>query len=71
MAESLTYPSPLRRDARPTDPESTEVRPRRAGSAVRRWAGPAAGLIAGTLVALTPVAALMFRFTNPTHCWCS
>lgn len=32
---------------------------------VRRWSGPAAGLIAGGLVALTPVAALMFRFNNP------
>ncbi|AHH16379.1 putative glycosyltransferase [Nocardia nova SH22a] len=33
--------------------------------AVRRWAGPAAGLIAGAGLALTPVAALMFRFDNP------
>jgi len=33
--------------------------------AVKRWSGPAAGLIAGSLVALTPVAALMFRFNNP------
>jgi 4-amino-4-deoxy-L-arabinose transferase-like glycosyltransferase len=32
---------------------------------VRRWHGPAAGLIAGTVAALTPVAALMFRFNNP------
>ena len=32
---------------------------------VRRWAGPAAGLIAGTVFALTPVAVLMFRFNNP------
>jgi 4-amino-4-deoxy-L-arabinose transferase-like glycosyltransferase len=32
---------------------------------VRRWSGPAAGLIAGTVLALTPVAALMFRFNNP------
>ncbi len=32
---------------------------------VRRWSGPAAGLIAGALVAVTPVAALMFRFNNP------
>jgi 4-amino-4-deoxy-L-arabinose transferase-like glycosyltransferase len=32
---------------------------------VRRWHGPAAGLIAGTVVALTPVAVLMFRFNNP------
>jgi 4-amino-4-deoxy-L-arabinose transferase-like glycosyltransferase len=34
-------------------------------AAVRRWAGPAAGLIAGAALALTPVAALMFRFNNP------
>ena len=33
--------------------------------AVRRWFGPAAGLIAGAVLALTPVAALMFRFNNP------
>jgi 4-amino-4-deoxy-L-arabinose transferase-like glycosyltransferase len=33
--------------------------------AVRRWFGPAAGLLAGAVVALTPVAALMFRFNNP------
>src|SRR5256886_17333855 len=33
--------------------------------AVRRWSGPAAGLLAGAVVALTPVAGLMFRFTNP------
>ncbi len=33
--------------------------------AVRRWTGPAAGLIAGAVVALTPVAALMFRYNNP------
>ena len=33
--------------------------------AVRRWTAPAAGLIAGTVLALTPVAALMFRFNNP------
>lgn len=32
---------------------------------VRRWYGPAAGLIAGTVLPLTPVAALMFRFNNP------
>ena len=32
---------------------------------VRRWAGPAAGLIAGAVFALTPVAVLMFRFNNP------
>ena len=33
--------------------------------AVRRWFPAAAGLIAGAVVALTPVAALMFRFDNP------
>lgn len=33
--------------------------------AVRRWSGPAAGLIAGAALASTPVAALMFRFDNP------
>ncbi|GIF12184.1 ArnT family glycosyltransferase [Actinoplanes teichomyceticus] len=32
---------------------------------VRRGFGPAAGLIAGTVCALTPVAVLMFRFNNP------
>lgn len=32
---------------------------------VRRTSGPAAGLIAGTALALTPVAALMFRYNNP------
>jgi 4-amino-4-deoxy-L-arabinose transferase-like glycosyltransferase len=32
---------------------------------VRRWATPAAGLIAGAVLALTPVAALMFRYNNP------
>jgi 4-amino-4-deoxy-L-arabinose transferase-like glycosyltransferase len=32
---------------------------------VRRWSGAAAGLLAGLVVALTPVAALMFRFNNP------
>jgi Dolichyl-phosphate-mannose-protein mannosyltransferase len=32
---------------------------------VRRWHGPAAGLIAASAAALTPVAALMFRFDNP------
>jgi len=32
---------------------------------VRRWYGPAAGLIAGAVTALTPVATLMFRFDNP------
>ncbi|HEY4703838.1 MAG TPA: glycosyltransferase family 39 protein, partial [Streptosporangiaceae bacterium] len=34
-------------------------------AAVRRWFGPAAGLVAGLALALTPVAALMFRFNNP------
>jgi len=32
---------------------------------VRRWHGPAAGLIVGTVAALTPVAVLMFRYNNP------
>ncbi|WP_326552532.1 ArnT family glycosyltransferase [Micromonospora sp. NBC_01813] len=32
---------------------------------VRRWYGPAAGLIAGLALAGTPVAVLMFRFNNP------
>jgi 4-amino-4-deoxy-L-arabinose transferase-like glycosyltransferase len=32
---------------------------------VRRAAGPVAGLIAATVMALTPVAVLMFRFNNP------
>jgi 4-amino-4-deoxy-L-arabinose transferase-like glycosyltransferase len=34
-------------------------------AAVRRWFGPPAGLVAGLVLALTPVAALMFRFNNP------
>ncbi|MEU3895912.1 glycosyltransferase family 39 protein [Streptomyces sp. NPDC045251] len=34
-------------------------------AAVRRRFGPAAGLTAGAVLALTPVAALMFRFNNP------
>ncbi|MET0967067.1 MAG: glycosyltransferase family 39 protein, partial [Nakamurella sp.] len=34
-------------------------------AAVRRWSGPVAGLVSGGLLALTPVAALMFRFDNP------
>ena len=34
-------------------------------AAVRRWFGPPAGLIAGLVLALTPVAVLMFRFNNP------
>ena len=33
--------------------------------AVRRWFGSGAGLIAGAVMATTPVAALMFRFDNP------
>ncbi|WP_236793697.1 glycosyltransferase family 39 protein [Amycolatopsis sp. GM8] len=32
---------------------------------VRRMNGPGAGLLAGAVLALTPVAALMFRFNNP------
>ena len=32
---------------------------------VRRWASPAAGLLAGAVLAFTPVATLMFRFNNP------
>ena len=32
---------------------------------VRRWFTPAAGLLAGATLALTPVATLMFRFNNP------
>ncbi|SCF23807.1 glycosyltransferase family 39 protein [Micromonospora mirobrigensis] len=34
-------------------------------AAVRRWYGPVAGLVAGAVLALTPVATLMFRFNNP------
>jgi 4-amino-4-deoxy-L-arabinose transferase-like glycosyltransferase len=34
-------------------------------AAVRRWFGAGAGLLAGALLAITPVAALMFRFNNP------
>ena len=34
-------------------------------AAVRRWFGAPAGLLAGLVLALTPVAALMFRFNNP------
>lgn len=34
-------------------------------AAVRRVSGPGAGLLAGAVLALTPVAALMFRFNNP------
>jgi 4-amino-4-deoxy-L-arabinose transferase-like glycosyltransferase len=32
---------------------------------VRRWFGAGAGLLAGAVLALTPVATLMFRFNNP------
>jgi 4-amino-4-deoxy-L-arabinose transferase-like glycosyltransferase len=32
---------------------------------VKRWFGAAAGLLAGAVLALTPVAVLMFRFNNP------
>ncbi|TDW15382.1 4-amino-4-deoxy-L-arabinose transferase-like glycosyltransferase [Kribbella kalugense] len=32
---------------------------------VKRLAGPVAGLVAGSALALTPVAVLMFRFNNP------
>ncbi|MET8232130.1 glycosyltransferase family 39 protein [Micromonospora sp. NPDC005298] len=32
---------------------------------VKRWHGPVAGLIAGAVLAVTPVATLMFRFNNP------
>jgi 4-amino-4-deoxy-L-arabinose transferase-like glycosyltransferase len=32
---------------------------------VRRWFAPGAALIAGTVLALTPVATLMFRYDNP------
>jgi 4-amino-4-deoxy-L-arabinose transferase-like glycosyltransferase len=32
---------------------------------VKRWFGAGAGLVAGAVCALTPVAALMFRFNNP------
>ncbi|HTW11525.1 MAG TPA: glycosyltransferase family 39 protein, partial [Solirubrobacteraceae bacterium] len=34
-------------------------------AAVKRWFGAGAGLLAGLTLALTPVAALMFRFNNP------
>jgi 4-amino-4-deoxy-L-arabinose transferase-like glycosyltransferase len=34
-------------------------------AAVKRWFGPPAALVAGLVLALTPVAALMFRFNNP------
>jgi 4-amino-4-deoxy-L-arabinose transferase-like glycosyltransferase len=32
---------------------------------VKRWFGPGAGLLAGAVTALTPIAVLMFRFNNP------
>ena len=32
---------------------------------VRRWFSPGAGLLAGAVLALTPVAVLMFRYNNP------
>jgi 4-amino-4-deoxy-L-arabinose transferase-like glycosyltransferase len=32
---------------------------------IKRWFGPGAGLLAGAVLAVTPVAALMFRFNNP------
>lgn len=38
--------------------------------AVRRWSGPVAGLLAGALLAATPVATLMFRFDNPDALLC-
>jgi 4-amino-4-deoxy-L-arabinose transferase-like glycosyltransferase len=34
-------------------------------ASVKRWFGAGAGLAAGALLAVTPVAALMFRFNNP------
>jgi 4-amino-4-deoxy-L-arabinose transferase-like glycosyltransferase len=34
-------------------------------AAVKRWFGPAAGLLSGAALALTPVATLIFRFNNP------
>ncbi len=34
-------------------------------AAVKRWFSPTAALLAGAVSALTPVAALMFRFNNP------
>ena len=37
---------------------------------VRRWFGPAAGIIAGAVMAVMPVATLMFRFNNRMRCWC-
>jgi 4-amino-4-deoxy-L-arabinose transferase-like glycosyltransferase len=34
-------------------------------AAVKRWFGTGAGLLAGAMLAVTPAAALMFRFNNP------
>jgi 4-amino-4-deoxy-L-arabinose transferase-like glycosyltransferase len=34
-------------------------------AAIKRWFGAGAGLAAGAMLAMTPVAALMFRFNNP------
>jgi 4-amino-4-deoxy-L-arabinose transferase-like glycosyltransferase len=34
-------------------------------AAVKRWYGAGAGLLAGLVMVITPVAALMFRFNNP------
>ncbi|MCW2965355.1 MAG: glycosyl transferase [Actinomycetia bacterium] len=34
-------------------------------AAVKRWFGAAAGLLAGGILALTPIAVLIFRFNNP------
>jgi len=34
-------------------------------AAVKRWFGAGAGLLAGAILALTPVSVLMFRFNNP------
>src|SRR5262245_12708852 len=34
-------------------------------ASVRRWFSPVAGLLAGLVLALTPIAVLMFRFNNP------
>ena len=34
-------------------------------ASVKRWFGSGAGLLAGAVLAVTPVAALMFRFNNP------
>ncbi|MEV0280456.1 glycosyltransferase family 39 protein [Streptomyces sp. NPDC050610] len=39
-------------------------------AAVKRHFGPAAGLLAGAVCALTPVAVLMFRFNNPDALLC-